>query len=182
MIKDNFGGLNRLCTFDTSNSKQMNELLIRHARPSDYEPIIAVVDEWWDGRPMASMLPKLFFVHFQPTSFVAEQNGKIVGFVTGFVSQTFPDEAYIHFVGVHPKFRKGGLARALYDRFFAAVRHFNCRAVRCVTSPVNKDSISFHRRMGFSIEASETIIDGISVIQGYDGKGEDRVMFYKLLN
>ena len=159
----------------------MNELRIRHAEPSDHQPIIAVVDEWWGGRRMADMLPKLFFVHFQPTSFVAEQDGELAGFVTGFVSQTFPDEAYIHFVGVHPKFRRGGLARALYDRFFAAVKNFNCRTVRCVTSPVNKESISFHRRMGFSIEAGEKIINGVPVVEAYDGKGEDRVLFYKTL-
>ena len=159
----------------------MNELLIRHAEPSDYQPIIAVVDEWWGGRRMADMFPKLFFVHFQPTSFVAEHNGKIVGFVTGFVSQTFPDEAYIHFVGVHPAFRKDGLARALYERFFATVQNLGCRTVRCVTSPVNKGSISFHRRMGFSAKDSEKVVDGIPVIEGYDGKGEDRVLFYKVL-
>jgi len=130
---------------------------------------------------MADMLPKPFFVHFQPTSFVAEHNGKIVGFVTGFVSQTFPDEAYIHFVGVHPAFRKDGLARALYERFFATVQNLGCRTVRCVTSPVNKGSISFHRRMGFSAKDSEKVVDGIPVIEGYDGKGEDRVLFYKVL-
>ena len=159
----------------------MNKLLIRHAEPSDYQPVIGVVDEWWGGRRMADMLPKLFFVHFQPTSFVAVQDDKIVGFVTGFVSQTFPDEAYIHFVGVHPDFRRGGLARTLYERFFAAVQNFDCRTVRCVTSPVNRSSISFHRRMGFSVETSEKIIDGIPVIEGYDGKGEGRVVFYKTL-
>jgi GNAT superfamily N-acetyltransferase len=159
----------------------MSELLIRHAEPSDYKPIIAVVDEWWGGRRMAEMLPKLFFVHFQPTSFVAELNGKIVGFVTGFPSQTFPDEAYIHFVGVQPAFRKHGLARALYERFFATVQNLGCCTVRCVTSPVNKCSISFHRHMGFSVQESETVVDGIPVIEGYDGKGEDRVLFYKVL-
>ena len=91
----------------------MNELLIRNAEPADYQQIIKVVNDWWGGRRMSDMLPKLFFVHFQSTSFVAEQDGKIVGFVTGFVSQTFPNEAYIHFVGVDPKFRKSGLARTL---------------------------------------------------------------------
>lgn len=131
---------------------------------------------------MSAMLPKLFFVHFQPTSFVAEQDGEIVGFVTGFISQTFSTEAYIHFVGVHPGFRKGGIARALYEKFFVVARNFDCRIVRCVTSPANKDSISFHRRMGFSVEASEKIIDGIPVIERYDGKGEDRVLFFKALN
>lgn len=159
----------------------MNQPLIRYAEPSDYQPIIAVVDEWWGGRRMADMLPKLFFVHFRNTSFVAEHNGKMVGFVIGFLSQTHPGEAYIHFVGVHPEHRKVGLAQALYEKFFAAVTTLGCRTVRCVTSPVNKGSISFHRRMGFFAEDSERTIDGIPVVEDYDGKGEDRVLFSKTL-
>jgi hypothetical protein len=54
----------------------MNGILIRHAEPSDYESIISVVDEWWGGRRMAAMLPKLFFVHFQPTSFIGQGRTK----------------------------------------------------------------------------------------------------------
>jgi GNAT superfamily N-acetyltransferase len=160
----------------------MNELLIRHAEPSDYQPIITVLNDWWGGRRMSDMLPKLFFVHFKPTSFVAESEGRIVGFVVGFVSQTFPEEAYIHFVGVHPEFRKKGLARELYERFFAAVGKRGCRTVRSVTSPVNKVSIAFHRRMGFSIADSDKIVDGVPVVEGYDGKGEGRVLFSKGLD
>jgi len=161
----------------------MNESRIRHAEPSDYRPIITAVNDWWGGRRMSDMLPKLFFVHFKPTSFVAEQDGQIVGFVTGFVSQTFPEEAYIHFVGVNPTSRKSGLARALYARFFATVLNLGCRTVRCVTSPVNKGSIAFHRSLGFSAETNDSgkTVDDISIFEGYDGDGEDRILFYKTL-
>lgn len=128
------------------------------------------------------MLPKLFFVHFQSTSFVAEQDGKIVGFVTGFVSQTLLNEAYIHFVGVNPNYRKSGIARALYDKFFEAVSNLGIKTVQCVTSPVNKASIAFHRSLGFSIKEGGKIIEGVSIFEGYDGEGEDRVLFYQVLN
>jgi len=123
---------------------------VRHAEPADY--IIKVLDSWWDGRHMSDMLPKLFFEHFRPTRFVAECNDNILGFIVGFVSQTSSDEAYIHFVGVHPDFRKGGLGRTLYGRFFNATSKLGCRVVRCVTSPVNRAPISFHQRMGFVVE------------------------------
>jgi hypothetical protein len=53
----------------------MNHLVIRNAEVDDYQTIIRAVDEWWGGRRMTLMLPKLFFVHFRPTSFVAEDNG-----------------------------------------------------------------------------------------------------------
>ena len=131
---------------------------------------------------MSDMLPKLFLAHFRPTSFVAECDGNIVGFIVGFVSQTSSEEAYIHFVGVHPDFRKGGLGRTLYERFFEVTSKLGCRVVRCVTSPVNKSSISFHQCMGFVVERGDKTVDGISVFENYDGVGEDRVLFLKRLN
>ena len=97
-------------------------LTIRNAEPSDYERVSPLVDDWWGGRQMRALLPRLFFEHFRETSFVAEEDGELVGFLNGFLSQTFPDEAYIHFVGVRPDRRGSGLARELYERFFAVAR------------------------------------------------------------
>jgi len=74
---------------------------IRHAEPDDHARVAAVLDDWWGGR-MRDMLPRLFFVHFRETSFVAEEAGELVGFLCGFLSQTHADEAYCHFVGVRP--------------------------------------------------------------------------------
>ena len=99
---------------------------------------------------MAAMLPKLFFVHFRDTSFVAEDDGALAGFLCGFRSQTFADEAYIHFVGVDPATRGSGLGRTLYERFFAAVAPRTI--VRAVTSPVNERSVAFHQALGFEVE------------------------------
>lgn len=159
----------------------MNHPVIRNAETDDYEAIINSVDDWWGGRQMALMLPKLFFVHFRPTSFVAEEKGLIAGFVIGFVSQTVPDEGYIHFLGVHPDFRKHGLGRRLYERVFDGMLEVSCRVVRCVTSPVNKGSIAFHLNMGFNPENSGKLVDGVPVAENYDGPGEDRVLFSKVL-
>ena len=143
---------------------------IRHAEPDDYAQAIAVVDEWWGGREMAAMLPKLFFVHFRDTSFVAEEDGALTGFLCGFRSQTYDDEAYVHFVGVDPEQRASGLGRALYERFFAAIAPR--RVVRAVTSPLNEGSVAFHRALGFQIER---------VDDDYDGRGQARVLLRKQL-
>jgi predicted GNAT superfamily acetyltransferase len=143
---------------------------IRHAEPTDHARVVAVVDDWWGGRSMAAMLPRLFFVHFRDTSFVAEEDGDLHGFLCGFRSQTYADEAYVHFVGVDPGRRGGGLGRALYDRFFSAVAPRT--VVRAITSPVNEASIAFHRALGFEID---------EVKEDYDGRGEPRVLFVKRL-
>jgi ribosomal protein S18 acetylase RimI-like enzyme len=147
---------------------------IRHAKPSDYGRVIGRVNVWWGGREMAPMLPKLFFLHFEGTSFVAEDDeGDLTGFVCGFLSQTHPDEAYIHFVGVSPDHRAEGLGRTLYERFFDEVRAQGRSVVRCVTSPVNRGSVAFHEALGFEVER---------VAKDYDGPGEDRVLLVKRLS
>ena len=148
-----------------------DRVLIRPAEPADYPRVHAVVDDWWGGRPMAAMLPKLFFVHFRDTSFIAEDDeGVLAGFLCGFRSQTFADEAYIHFVGIDPARRGSGLGRTLYERFFDAVAPRT--TVRAVTSPVNERSVAFHQALGFEIER---------VDPGYDGVGEPRVLLVKRL-
>ena len=147
---------------------------IRHANPSDYGRVIQHVNAWWGGRDMAPMLPKLFFLHFEGTSFVAEDDdGKLVAFLIGFLSQTDPEEAYIHFVGVAPAQRGSGIGRELYERFFAVVAKEGCTRVRCVTSPVNEGSVAFHESLGFVAER---------VAVDYDGPGEDRVLFVRQLS
>lgn len=154
---------------------------IRPLEPGDYAPVIAVIDAWWGGRHMADMLPKLFFVHFRDTSFAAEQGGELVGFLAGFVSQSFPEQAYIHFVGIHPGYRGRGLGQQLYGRFFAAARARGCTAVRCVTAPVNRASVAFHTRMGFAVERADAEVGGVPCTRDYDGPGQDRVLFVRSL-
>jgi ribosomal protein S18 acetylase RimI-like enzyme len=154
---------------------------IRPIRPLDYQPVISVIDDWWNGRQMADKLPRLFFEHFTDTSFVAERHGELAGFLVGFISQSRPGEAYIHFVGVHPDERGRGLGRRLYEHFFAAVHSRGCGLVRSVTAPVNQGSIRFHRQMGFDIEPGDTEINGVPVTSGYDGDGHDRIRFVKHL-
>jgi ribosomal protein S18 acetylase RimI-like enzyme len=126
---------------------------IREIRPADYLSVISVIDDWWGGRHMADMLPHLFFEHFTGTSFAAEADGELAGFLVGFISQSRPGEAYIHFVGIRPADRGSGLGRQLYERFFAAARARGC----------GKE------------------VDGIQVAAGYDGDGHDRVRFVKQL-
>jgi ribosomal protein S18 acetylase RimI-like enzyme len=156
-------------------------MLIRHLQEEDYHHIITVMDDWWGGRAMSEMLAKLFFTHFRDTSFIAEEDGEIIGFLIGFLSQTYPDEAYVHFLGVHPNHRKQRVALTLYEHFFDAVRQRGRRTVRLITSTVNKQSIAFHTHIGFEIEPQETKIDGIPFYPNYDGPGKDRVLFIKRL-
>ncbi|RBP04427.1 GNAT family N-acetyltransferase [Rossellomorea aquimaris] len=154
---------------------------IRNVRSSDYGVISPLINEWWGGRQMSDMLPKLFFVHFKDTSFIAEHDGEIVGFLIGFLSQSDENSAYIHFVGVNPEYRKRQIGKRLYEEFFMSVQMHNRGVVRAVTSPVNKGSIAYHTKMGFEVEQGDKDVDGVSVFSNYDGLNQDRILFVKMI-
>jgi predicted GNAT superfamily acetyltransferase len=146
---------------------------IRHVQPSDYGRVIQHVNEWWGGREIAPMLPRLFFIHFESTSFVADrEDGTLAGFLIGFLSQTDDDAAYVHFIGVAPDERGSGLGRELYERFFEAARAGGRSVVRCVTSPQNDASLAFHDALGFEQEG---------IAEDYDGAGSSRVLLARRL-
>ncbi|MEV1172564.1 GNAT family N-acetyltransferase [Nonomuraea sp. NPDC049784] len=146
---------------------QTTDYRLRTATPADYDAIAAVVDDWW-GRPVLPSLPRLFLDHFHQTSLIAEGPAGMAGFLIGFLSPSVPDEAYIHFVGVSPDARNGGLARTMYERFFELARRHDRRVVKAITASVNQTSIAFHRRMGFEVGEP---------IPGYNGPGTSLVTF-----
>ncbi|MGE1115177.1 GNAT family N-acetyltransferase [Priestia megaterium] len=144
-------------------------MTVRLVKGSDYYVISPLINDWWNGRQMSDLLPKLFFDHFKNTSFIVEEEGKIIGFLIGFLSQSYLNEAYIHFVGIHPEHRGKGIGRQLYNQFFDVIKQNGRNIVRCVTSPVNKASIAYHTKMGFEI--------------GQENEdNQDKVLFVKYLN
>ena len=158
-----------------------NDNLIRKAEPADHEQIIAALQNWWDGRDLTAMLPKLFLNHFSDTSFVIEKDGQMIGFLIGFISPALENEAYVHFMGVHPDFRKKGIGTTLYERFFEICRKHGRHIIRVCTSPVNRGSVDFHRRIGFRLEPGDVEIDGLPVTSDYNRPGDHKVLFKKLI-
>ena len=148
-----------------------HDIRLRTAAAADYDRIITRLDDWW-GRPVRQALPRLFLDHFHATSFVAERDGDLAGFLIGFMSPSLPGAAYIHFVGVHPHFRGNGLARVLYQRFFELAAADGRHVVRAVTAPSNTGSVAFHTAMGFTVTEP---------IPGYDGPSSGKVLFERCL-
>jgi GNAT superfamily N-acetyltransferase len=130
---------------------------------------------------MSTRLSHVFFSHFAPTGFVLETDAELVGFLLGFLSQTHPHEAYVHFVGVHPDYRRLGLGRRLYERFFVAAQMHGRRFVRSITAPSSQPSIAFHRGMGFEPVHGDIVVDGVPIWFDYAGAGGHRVVFRRSL-
>ncbi len=153
------------------------DLSYRNAHPDDHHRIIGVLKDWWDGRDLTGMLPKLFLVHFCNTSFIIEKNGDLVAFLIGFLSPQHTNEGYIHFCGVHPDYRSIGLGKFLYHKFFTLCKNNNRYIVKSCTSPVNKGSIAFHKKTGFQIEPGESKMEGVPITLHYNKPNDPKVLF-----
>lgn len=149
--------------------------MIRNLSPNDYDYLIERVNSWWGGREVKDMLPRLFFDHFHNTSFVALSDGRVVGFVVGFLSNCMLQEAYIHFTGVDPDYRNQGVASSLYKRFIELAKEHDRQFIKCVTSPSNRNSLAYHHKMGFVGSAYDVTGQPMGLPQ-YDGPGNDRVL------
>jgi GNAT superfamily N-acetyltransferase len=162
--------------------ERLDDLRFRRPTEDDYPAVIGVVDEWWGGRRVRALLPRLWFQHFTGSSWIAESDdGRLEGFLVGFVSPDRPAEAYVHMVGTNPNRRKHGLGRALYERFFEDARARDARIVRAVTWPGNQISVKFHTAMGFRPDDGPGTqrLYGTVAYPDYDGDGEDRVHFIR---
>ena len=161
-----------------------DDIRLRRPTEADHPRLIGQVDEWWGGRKLHQILPRLWFQHFTGTSWVAEdEDGRLVGFLVGFISPDRPDEAYIHMVGTDPNRRHAGLGRALYERFFADVKDRGARRVVAITWPGNRVSVGFHRAMGFrpADGPGTQNLYGTPAYPDYDADGDDRVVFSREL-
>jgi ribosomal protein S18 acetylase RimI-like enzyme len=159
---------------------------IRYRRPTeaDYRPIVMVVNDWWGGRQIDAILPRLWLQHFNETSWLAEtSDGRLAGFLIGFLSPGRRDEAYCHMVATNPNLRHRGIGGELYERFFADARAAGRTRVVAITWPGNRTSIAFHRALGFEVEAGPGTqnLYGTPAYPAYDQEREDRAVLVRSL-
>ena len=109
---------------------------------ADYDQIVQVIDRWWGG-PTSALAHPMFFYELGRLARVVEDDGRLVGFLLGFIC---PDAAvgYVHLVGIHPDYRRRGVARLLYSAFEEDCVREGCRRLKAITTQGNEGSVSFH--------------------------------------
>jgi ribosomal protein S18 acetylase RimI-like enzyme len=160
-------------------------LTFRRPVEADHRRLVAVVDDWWGGRQLAHLLPRLWLQFFTGTSWIAEaSDGALAGFLVGFVSPDDPAVGYVHMIATNPNLRHHGLGRELYRRFFDDVSARGVREVRAITWAGNRVSIGFHTAIGFRVDDGPGTqrLFGTTAYPDYEGDGRDMVVFRKRLD
>lgn len=142
------------------------------ARPltkADFDQIVGVIDHWWGG-PSTALAHPMFFYELGRLARVVEVDDELVGFLFGFVA---PDGVvgYVHLVGIHPSYRRRGVARVLYSSFEVDCRREGCKKLKAITTLGNEGSVRFHQALGWSM----------AEVENYAGPGRTRIVFTKVL-
>lgn len=154
----------------------VSNLTWRQAEPGDAEAVCRAIDDWWPGIHMVHAVCPQLFEHLGDTCVIAEDDGRFVGFLVGFLSQRQADTGYVHYAGVHPDYRGRGVGHELYRRFADEARRRGRTRLLAETGTWNVKSIAFHQRMGFTLEPGDEVIDGLSVHHDAAGVGFDFVV------
>lgn len=141
----------------------------RPLKKADYDEIVREIDRWWGG-PTTALAHPMFFYELGDLARVVEDEGQLVGFLLGFLC---PDgkTGYVHLVGIHPDYRRRGVARMLYTAFEDDCRRAGSLLLKAITTLGNEASLSFHHALGWTS----------SEVEDYAGPGRMRIVFTKLL-
>ncbi len=163
-------------------SRSRPPVTLRRPTEADHPVLVGVVDEWWGGRRMRASLPRLWLRHFAGTSWIAEGgDGRLLGFLVGFVSPDAPSEAVVHLVGVDPILRRRGLGRQLVERFASDVATRGATRLSTVVPPDDRPALDFLRALGFRPLGGQgsTRLWGTPAFEDYDGPGADRAILVR---
>ena len=154
------------------------DIVIRNARPEDYDFILKVNEvnvEVLSPMPMERML---WLKEMSDMFVVAEVNGELAAFLIAiregqpydsenyvWFSEKYPQFLYIDRIVIDEPFRAAGLGRALYQAVKDRAIETGVKVVTCEvdTIPYNETSLKFHEAMGFR-EVGEQIIRGGAIM------------------
>jgi GNAT superfamily N-acetyltransferase len=129
----------------------VNDLTTRPLQKADLDHIVSVIDRWWGG-PTSALAHPIYFYELGQLARVVEYEG--------------------HMVGIHPDFRRRGVARLLYSSFENDCRKAGAKSMKAITTMGNEGSVRFHEAVGWSVKE----------VEHYAGRDRHRIVFTKSLD
>ena len=106
--------------------------------------------------------------HFKELTFVAEENGNLVGYISGLESKRFKNTWFIWQIGVIPSFRGSGLSQKLLKHFFEKAKENYIRYIQVTIDPNNLASLKCFKRFVRKSNFQMNKIDELHLIDEFE--------------
>ncbi|MGV8988321.1 MAG: diaminobutyrate acetyltransferase [Cypionkella sp.] len=159
--------MNRTDHFD--NRQRQGELLIRAPQPEDGPQIWRLIEAAGALDSNSLYCNLLQCTHFAETCAVAEMDGEVVGWMSGYVPPAQPDTLFVWQVCVAEAARGCGLGQRLITSVLARPKAAKLRHVDCTITKTNAASWALFRKVARALDADlksephflrETHLDG----------------------
>lgn len=158
----------------------MASIVVRRIQSDDYETLRALDDavmrhsaraflgfDWDRATPerreeQRAITPDIFAFYLQtPCSFIAEDDGMVVGYVLAQPLRHFdlePLAVWVEDISVHPDHHRRGVATMLYRMLHDWGRSAGATAILAGIHINNAASLAMHQRVGFDLYESQTAV------------------------
>ncbi|OYT53525.1 MAG: hypothetical protein B6U76_08410 [Desulfurococcales archaeon ex4484_217_2] len=131
-------------------------IVIEELKNSELKEFRELVKEVFNNYDTTYVLKALGHVR----TYVAKYTGKIVGFAETYMTRINNTKAgVIYYIGVHPKFRKKGVGKALVNYAIDYFRKHGAKIVLASTRTWNIEARKFFKNLGFEEIPYERVIE-----------------------
>lgn len=129
---------------------------------------------------------KVMLLHFGGSIFIARDQGAIVGFSLGFVSQRHPDVFFMYQIGVAEPQRGKGIAQELIRHAEDYARKRGCTRMWGTVEMGNVESQRFFEKLGCrNVSRSDLgpviVENGKKALRDYYGTGTNQILYEKAI-
>ena len=135
---------------------------IRPAREEEFVDLQGFVAGCPPLEPYAEHMYRILLRHFGSCSTVAEDGGRMLGFVMGFVSHRFPGTYFLWQIGVAPDLQGSGLGRRLLADLEGRLLRDGVRRIEVTIDPMNDPSRRLFEHTGY-VNISDRVANPVEV-------------------
>lgn len=154
-----------------------DQIIFRNPTVSDGAGMWTLVKETGALDPNSAYMYLLLAKDFSDTCIVAEKDGKIIGFVSGYRPPARPDSVFLWQVGVHPSMHGQGLGKRLVAAFLNSRGAKDATLLEATIAPSNRASQSLFKAIARDIDADLRITEGFTE-DHFPGTGHEAEELY----
>ncbi len=147
--------------------EEMDEVIVRPARPEDRDAVLAFCAHTWDGGDYIAEVWEKWLADSNGALLIAVVSGKPVGLIH--LDMLSPEEAWIEGIRVDPAQRRQGIGRILTSQALVAARERGAKVARLITDSDNIASQALvSKKFGFQRMAEVARYEAPALESGVD--------------
>lgn len=158
---------------------------IRNPKESEFKKVYRFISKCKPLESYKAHFYKIMLRYFKDTCFIANCEGRIAGFVLGFISQTQDKTFFLWQIGVNPSMQGKGVGQIFLKTVEKNIKKKGIERIELTIAPKNKPSQRLFEKNGYSVisQREDEVVEfkNKKAIKDYYGPGAHFFLYEKVL-